>query len=148
MSDKYIDPMAAQIGVDVSLGIGQVRLSTAKKLEDMGYVPKIETDTKHILRGNAAGGEPTMIDLESSLRCAALMNDTTNIQYVAAYLKYIQNLWINKYPEIDGKSDILGTLYNIGEYGSNGVNSSPSANPFGQTVKDNYQKMQELLGIS
>lgn len=54
------------------------------------------------------------------MRARALMNDKTNIMYVAAYLRYIQDIWKNKYPQISGKSDILGTLYNIGEYGKNG----------------------------
>ena len=75
------------------------------------------------------------------------MNDGINIMYVAAYLSYIQDIWKNVYPQISGKSDILGTLYNIGEYGNNGVNSNPQSNAFGKTVKINYDKMQELLGL-
>ena len=57
------------------------------------------------------------------------------------------DIWKNKYPQISGKSDILGTLYNIGEYGKNGVNSNPQSNDFGKTVKKNYGKMQGLLGL-
>lgn len=147
MSDKYIDPMAAQLGVNVSLGIGQVRLSTASMLEEKGYMPRMESETKYLLRSNAAGGDAIMIDVEASLRANALMDDETNIMYVAAYLSYIQDLWKDEYPEIDGKSDILGTLYNIGEYGSSGINSTPQSNSFGDTVKENYYKMQKLLGV-
>ena len=141
--DKYIDPLVYSYGIDVSIGIGQVRISTAKKVESKGYMPKITVDEFVI-----SNGEESIIDnQENNMRARALMNDGINIMYVAAYLSYIQDIWKNVYPQISGKSDILGTLYNIGEYGNNGVNSNPQSNAFGKTVKINYDKMQELLGL-
>lgn len=97
--------------------------------------------------GISNGEESIIVNQENNMRARALMNDKTNIMYVAAYLRYIQDIWKNKYPQISGKSDILGTLYNIGEYGKNGVNSNPQSNDFGKTVKKNYGKMQGLLGL-
>ena len=143
VKDKYIDPLVYSYGIDVSLGIGQVRISTAKKVESKGYMPRIIVDDFGISNGE----ESIIVNQENNMRARALMNDKTNIMYVAAYLRYIQDIWKNKYPQISGKSDILGTLYNIGEYGKNGVNSNPQSNDFGKTVKKNYGKMQGLLGL-
>lgn len=137
VKDKYIDPLVYSYGIDVSLGIGQVRISTAKKVESKGYMPRIIVDDFGISNGE----ESIIVNQENNMRARALMNDKTNIMYVAAYLRYIQDIWKNKYPQISGKSDILGTLYNIGEYGKNGVNSNPQSNDFGKTVKKNYGKM-------
>ena len=116
VKDKYIDPLVYSYGIDVSLGIGQVRISTAKKVESKGYMPRIIVDDFGISNGE----ESIIVNQENNMRARALMNDKTNIMYVAAYLRYIQDIWKNKYPQISGKSDILGTLYNIGEYGKNG----------------------------
>ena len=42
VKDKYIDPLVYSYGIDVSLGIGQVRISTAKKVESKGYMPRMK----------------------------------------------------------------------------------------------------------
>ena len=76
-----------------------------------------------------------------------LLSESENVNYVAAYLQLIQALWRNTYPDIDGKSDILGTLYNIGEEGSHGINSNPQSTPFGRNVKKEYHYMRQLLGL-
>lgn len=49
------------------------------------------------------------------------------------------------YPQIDGYSDILGTLYNLGDR-ANPPNTNPKPNPFGENVKKEYHYMQKLLG--
>lgn len=75
------------------------------------------------------------------------MDDRTNIRYAAAYLALIQDKWKDVYPEIDGRTAILATLYNVGENGQYGPNSNPKPNPFGQFAKDNYNKMRKILGF-
>lgn len=78
-----------------------------------------------------------------------LQNDKTNIRYAAAYLSYIQDLWKSEYPEIDGRTAILATLYNIGENGGKrGINSTPQSTPFGDFAKENYYYMKHLLGLN
>ena len=77
-----------------------------------------------------------------------LNNDEQCIEYVAAYLKLIQNLWHEEYPVISGDTAILATLYNMGEYGGErGINSSPKPREFGLFAKANYPYMQYLLGL-
>ena len=73
------------------------------------------------------------------------MDDRTNIRYAAAYLSLIQDLWKETYPCIDGKTAILATLYNVGEYGEHGINSTPESNEFGDYAKEKYYHVKELL---
>ena len=77
-----------------------------------------------------------------------LTNDKTNIRYAAAYLALIQDKWKGSYPEIDGRTAVLATLYNIGENGTRGPNANPGTNEFGDFAKANYYKMRELLGLN
>ena len=46
---------------------------------------------------------------------------------------------------IDGKTAILATLYNVGEYGEHGINSTPESNEFGDYAKEKYYHVKELL---
>ena len=71
--------------------------------------------------------------------------ESENINYIAAYLRYFQDRWKGVYPEIDGKTDILATLYNQGEIRP--PHSKPEANPFGKDAKNEYYYMRELLGL-
>lgn len=73
-----------------------------------------------------------------------LENNQQNVLYVAAYLKYWQDTWKDVYPEIDGRSAVLGTLYNLGK-NANPPNPSPIPNDFGNYVKENYYYMGKLL---
>jgi len=41
----------------------------------------------------------------------ALEDPETNIRYAAAYLKYYQDRWESEFPDIDGSTAILATLY-------------------------------------
>ena len=134
--DHWIDPLAADV-LDVSLGVSQIRISTAVKIENAGYIEKTvyyEWHTNSAVENQRAGV------------VYKLQNDETNIRYATAYLSYIQDIWKESYPEIDGRTAILATLYNISEYGSHGVNSNPSSNEFGSFAKENYY-MRKLLGL-
>ena len=140
-----------------SVGIGQVQIATAQSLEDKGLVEK----TKYLGKTqdwHANGyvekdawqipGYGIFLGTKEEAIAKRLNIDEQCIEYVGAYLKLIQDLWKDAYPIIDGKSDILATLYNIGEYGgSRRINSSPEPNDFGKIAKKNYYHMQYLLGI-
>ena len=89
-------------GVDTSLGIAQVRVSTAAFIEDQGYMPK----TKGTLRLNRFQVIATMLN----------SNDSVSINYAAAYLAYFQDTWAGAYPNITNDLGVLGTLYNNGPY--------------------------------
>ena len=140
-----------------SVGIGQVQIATAQSIEDKGLVEK----TKYLGKmqdWHANGyvekdawqipGYGIFLGTKEEAIAKRLNIDEQCIEYVGAYLKLIQDLWKDAYPIIDGKSDILATLYNMGEYGgSRGINSSPKPSPFGNTAKANYYHMQYLLSI-
>lgn len=67
-----------------------------------------------------------------------------NIIYVAAYLKYMQDVWKKDYPQIASKPAILGTLYNIGSTKTHG---NPKSNEFGRYVKKFQKKIKRWLGL-
>lgn len=145
--DYYLDWTAGALGLDTSLGIGQVKISSAQLVEDEGY---IQFDAEDY---------PGFIDTGIMSRLA---DDEINIMYAAAYLKYQQDQWIDVAPQITDP-ELLGTLYNLGHeergkgilgyvFGIGNtpriVHSNPHGNDFGAAVKSNYQKMGNLLGIS
>jgi hypothetical protein len=128
-------------GLDSSVGLGQVKMSTAKFIEDQGYINKADET-------EGAWHVPLVGDVHGSTRMARekrLENDKINTYYVAAYLKYFQDKWMDAFPEITQRPDILGTLYNLGHQTTH-PNSDPKSRPFGDYVSLNYDKMAELLG--
>ena len=129
--------------LDTSVGIGQVKISAVKFLEDNGYVPKI---TETISMGGGYALTP------HQQRYVRLAIDSNNIEYVAAYLKYFQDTWENAYPNIKNNAGVLGTLYNNGPYDSSGKLRTPHANPqpspgFGSCVQQHYNAMGYLLSL-
>lgn len=143
---------------DTSIGIGQVKISTAKKVEDAGYIAKTTYKRTDIYNGYIRvniystpgyGNGEAVADSREQAIAIRLTSESENVNYVAAYLAYIQDIWRGAYPEIDGRSAILGTLYNVGERGSDnkGPHSNPRPNPFGEWVKGEYDWMRDLLGL-
>ena len=65
--------------------------------------------------------------------------------YAAAYLKYFQDRWEEQYPEIDGRTAILATLYNQGE--KRPPHANPEPNDFGKFARNNYWYVKELMDI-
>jgi hypothetical protein len=121
--------------LDTSIGFGQVKVSTAKFLEDAGYMPATE-----------AYFNPDCPDLYISRNlniAAKLLDDTENIRYVAAYLAYWQDTW-SSVIDISQRTDILATLYNLGT-NAKSPNHNPSPNAFGEFAAAQYALMEELL---
>lgn len=92
--------------IDMSVGIGQVRMSTAKLLEELGYVDetKAEEGGWDIPFVGFVHGTTTMA------REKRLEDNETNILYVAAYIKLIEDTWKKEFPQISNRPDIMGTL--------------------------------------
>ena len=140
---------------DTSIGIGQVKVSTARMLEDEGYIQKTTLhDSYDEWHGNnfvqrevwyapAYGYVEGTRDKAIAYR---LTVESENINYVAAYLRYFQDRWKDVYPEIDGRTAVLATLYNLGE-NANSPNPNPILIQFGVDAKNEYYYMRELLGL-
>lgn len=139
---------------DTSIGIGQVKVSTARMLEDEGYIQKTTLhDSYDEWHGNnfvqrevwyapAYGYVEGTRDKAIAYR---LTVESENINYVAAYLRYFQDRWKDVYPEIDGRTAVLATLYNQGE--RRPPHANPEPRPFGIQAKEEYYYMRELLDL-
>ena len=119
---------------DTSIGVAQVKVSTAEKMENLGYMPKTE--------GYKANGR--IISRQEAI-ADKLMDDAQCIRYAAAYLRYHQDEWKESYPEIDGRTGILATLFNLGE--RNPPHANPKPNDFGEKSKGSYGLMKNILGM-
>lgn len=100
------DLKLAKWGFDSSLGDGQVKISTAKRLE------KDDCNS-----GEEACVLPPTPHQDESLKTArikALLEFESHINYVAAELKSIEDNWREACPNIDEMPIILATLYNLG----------------------------------
>ena len=137
-----------------SVGIGQVQIETAQFIEDKGLVEK----TKYLGKmqdWHANGyvekdawqipGYGIFLGTKEEAISKRLNIDEQCIEYVAGYLKYWQERWKSEYPEIDGRTAVLATLYNQNE--TRPPHPNPVPNPFGEVAKKNYNHMQYLLGI-
>lgn len=128
--------------LDTSIGLGQVKVSTAKLVEDKGHIPKASA--------TEGGWDLPVIGpvhgTETMAREKRLENNQINIMYVAAYLRYWQDVWEDVYPQISNDPAILGTLYNLGVK-ANPPNENPQSNPFGDYVEENYIYIGRLLGL-
>ena len=132
--DTATDWLGATGFIDMSVGLGQVRISTAKLLEKEGYVE--ETTSISFLTDTIKDSYAYNISMN-------LFDNQTNCLYVAAYIKYFEDRWSEEYPIISSDPAILATLYNQGE--KNSPHSSPVANEFGDYAADNYDYMSYLL---
>lgn len=137
----YFDGIAI-FGVNTSVGVGQVKIKTAKMLEKKGYV-KIKTKKKnhkkYIKNVHIVYAGKSYKDVYFRL-----LNDEVNIIYVTAYLKYLQDSWKKKYPKIKNDLAILGTLYNKGK---GTPKKNPKPNKFGKYVKKSEGIVSNYLGI-
>ena len=125
--------------IDMSVGLGQVRLSTAEFLEENGYVSETSAEEGgwYIPLIGFVHGTETMA------REKRLEDDFLNIMYVAAYIKALEDLWSKEFPEIGTRPDILGSLYNLGHEKT--PHDAPQANWFGQQTAYFYDLMEETL---
>ena len=135
--DEIIDPILAPT-LNVSLGLGQMRISTARKVEGNGYLPITHYREWH--GNNSVENRDVGIAIK-------LLNAQENAKYVAGYLAYIIDFWEQEYPYISCDTEVLATLYNIGEMGSNnaGPHPNPGSNEFGRFASDHRQLLQCLL---
>ncbi len=131
----------ALFDADMSVGIGQVRISTAIFLEEQGYVDEIY--------GGINITVPTAGTFERAVAIARynnLVQNEVNIKHVAAYLRYFIDAWSEEFPEIASRGDILCSLYNLGHKKQPHID--PESNPFGEYASKNFDLMWRLLYIN
>ena len=108
------------LGIDTSIGVGQVKVNTAKLMEDLGYMEPSPNRFARIKR----------------------LNDMRiNIRYTAAYLAYMRDTWKNEYPSIERDVAVWGTLYNIGK---TEAHSNPKPNQFGLWCVEEYGLLKSI----
>ena len=140
--DDITDSIGGFYGINTSIGVAQVRVSTAKFLEDQGYMTKTKAEDG----GWNIPGIGFVNGTETMARSKKLEEPAMCILYAAAYLKYFQDTWKSSYSEIDGRTAILATLYNLGHEKTK-PNSNPQPNKFGNFAKESYSNMKNLLGL-
>lgn len=148
--DYKIDYIAGGVGFDTSLGVSQIKLSTAKLVEDKGYIDIKDRDYEGFTDVNA-NDKTRLIN--------RLYDDEINIVYAAAYLRYMLDVWEPLAPQVSSP-ELLSSLYNLGHvrrgdgplgyiFGIGNKPRLPHENPepsvFGNRVKENYNRMGELL---
>ena len=104
---------------DTSIGLGQIKLSKAKMLEENKVIcPQIVNRGKNMWYvpgyGFYRGGYSDAI-------IKRLYIEEENINYVSAFIYSLQQLWITSYPEIVNDLVMLVSLYNYSEATPNGV---------------------------
>lgn len=152
--DCFDDVAAKYCNLDTSIGISQVKVSTAKLLLDNNYISNGFNDDSLPLVNDYPNSDDRNQIIDS------LTDDSKNIQYAAAYLNYLATTWEPYYPEIRSDSQILGTLYNLGhEKRGEGIGGyifgigntprlphpSPEANDFGVDVSLNAPKVRKIM---
>ncbi len=119
-------------------------MSTAEFVEDQGYI------TDQMIKDNGYSEGLTnsrFLDLGTKARYARLNDNKISALYAAAYIKYFQDLWSDKYPDIADHPEILATLYNKGHENTE-PHKDPKTNPFGDYVAKNYDLMGDLLDVN
>lgn len=136
---NFIDTLTDSIGgllhLNTSIGIGQVRVNTARDLEKL--YPELYP-----------GKDSPPATNDTFIRVERLKDPYTNIRYVAAKLHFSETRWKNHGFGITDKPEILGTLYNIENVGNPiEPHTNPQTNDFGAGVKENYERVRRLLGL-
>jgi len=128
------------IGVDTSIGLGQVKISTAKMLSELGYAPGAD-DFKYTLFGKDVSDQLS----ENEKYVKILSINEFNTIFVAAYLQYNIDRWKEAYSNIVNDIGVLATLYNQEE--QNAPHSDPyvEQDSFGDRARQNCEYVKSLI---
>jgi len=133
-TDEAFDEIIAKTGQNSSMGFSQVKIKTAY------FIEKQITDSVSAFFCGKKYEHILMLSKSPFKLIQKLKTDSLNILYAAAYLRIIQTFWSNKGYPIDNKPDIIGSLYQLGLFHSDGKvrepHFNPKANEFGEKVKE------------
>lgn len=133
--DTLTDYIGGILGINTSIGIGQVRVEIAKSLEK--HYPDLNPFNKEDNFANS-----------NLVRVERIKDPLTNIRYVAAKLDFSLKRWDLAGFSIKDKIDVIGTLYNIEDIDEPiKPHANPKPNDFGIGVNKNYNKVKKILGL-
>ncbi|PIP67410.1 MAG: hypothetical protein COV79_05380 [Parcubacteria group bacterium CG11_big_fil_rev_8_21_14_0_20_41_14] len=134
--DKLTDYIGGLAGIDTSIGIGQVKVSTAEELEQKFNKLNPIINDKKVINTRA-------------MRVEFLKDPLMNVRYVATKIKFDQDRWRDAGFDISSKPEILATLYNIDSVKEpeKKPHINPDSNDFGKGVALNYNIIKGWLKI-
>lgn len=141
--DRDIDPLLADYGLNVSLGLGQVKINTAKWIEE----ELCDSSSEYYL------GEPSNGRIQRSRSrqelVKRLVEPESNVCYVAALLAMIDRRWTEAGVPIGNEVDILATLYSAGVVGDDRMekrkpHANPRSNEFGRIALEFFNSSEML----
>ncbi len=142
--DTYLDKLMALNRLNSSIGFCQIKLNTARWIENNLN----DANSKYFLGDSIAAFFPESIYLDKLIK--RLDDPGMNIMYAVAYLAMFQSRWQRDGVDISSRPDILGTLYSLGAFKTNGEERIPHPDPvpnrFGSTALEFYNS-EVLVGI-
>ncbi len=131
--DRDIDPLLAQYGLNVSLGLGQVKIETAQWIER----ELKDSISLYYLGDSVRGAFPYSSSRDDIVQ--RLLDPHHNSYYIAAFLAMISSRWERAGIPTVHRIDILATLYSAGVVENNVEKRRPRWNPasnyFGKIAK-------------
>jgi len=122
--DQSMDILLAKTGHDSSVGVCQIKLSTARWISEVAqnkdnpYYLKVSDDYFHIV---------SVSSLQETL--AILMNPIQSIRTAQLLIAMNYYRWLKAGIDLKDKVGVLATLYNIGSFDRNGVERTPTMQP-------------------
>jgi hypothetical protein len=121
--DREIDPLLATYGLNVSLGLGQVKIETAQWIER-----ELKDSTSlYYLGDSVRSAFPYSNSCDNIVQ--RLLDPHYNSYYIAAFIAMISSRWESAGIDITGRIDILATLYSAGVVEKNVEKRKPRQNP-------------------
>ena len=122
--DDLLDVLGKYRLRDTSVGLAQVKMSTARGIISSGYYKDISDD------------------ISNSDLYELLANDKTSIRFAAAFIKREIDLW-KPFIDLSNRPEILGALYSLPKKTPHG---KPGSNNRGDQIRDKlYQLAKEVL---
>lgn len=125
--EGIIDALGGDIvGVNVSVGVAQVKIDTAHDLIRKGIYHPNKKDARLPYDRLTNTGRRHLYDY--------LIQSKHNIRFAAAFIRHVIDLW-SQYIDLSNRVDIIGTLYNRG-YGE--PKKNPTANERGKQIANEF----------
>lgn len=136
--DRDVDPLLAVYGLNVSLGLGQVKINTAVWIEQSLH----DSTSAYFLGANCSELIPLSASREETIK--RLLLPPWNAKYIAANLAMIRYRWKEAGVTIDDNTEILATLYSAGVVENNIEKRFPRTQP----VSNGFGKLAEKFYLS